>query len=177
MNLRYAGAVLVILLAGCSASHTANPTSVLPGAPSLTSPEGVNPFKLSTKNIIHRYPLPNPNSGPFFMATGSDKNVWFTENSAARIGMITPSGVITEYAIPSGDYAGTDIAAGTAGTLWFGQCNYNLTCYFTDIGKITTAGHITEYALPTYHCATGITKGPDGNMWFTWDEPKNGSQG
>ena len=94
MNVRYAGAALIILLAGCSASHTAIPTSVLPGAPSLTSP-GVDPFNLKTKNVIHKYVLPNPASGPNYLVTGSDKNVWFTEDSAARIGQITPSGVVT----------------------------------------------------------------------------------
>src|ERR1700730_6543222 len=36
MNMRYTKAVLIILLAGCSASHTAGPTTVLPGAPSLS---------------------------------------------------------------------------------------------------------------------------------------------
>jgi len=36
MNLRRAGAALVIVLAGCSASHPANPIGVLPNAPSAT---------------------------------------------------------------------------------------------------------------------------------------------
>src|ERR1700731_3477965 len=110
MNMRYAGVVLIILLAGCSASHTANPNSVLPDAPSLTSQGGVDPFNLSTHNVIHTYPMPNPSSMPLYMATGSDKNVWFTE-SAARIGKITQDGVITEYAIPSTN-SGNDIVAG-----------------------------------------------------------------
>src|ERR1700738_2025421 len=112
MNMRDAGLVLIILLAGCSASHTASPTSVLPGSPGLTS-QGVDPFNLNTKNVIHTYPLPNPKSKPNYMAPGSDKNAWFTEG-AARIGKITPGGVVTEYAIPSGN-SGQDIAAGASG--------------------------------------------------------------
>jgi streptogramin lyase/plastocyanin len=165
MIVRYAAAVLIILVAGCSASHTANPTSALPGSPSFTSQDVVDFFNLSTHNVIHKYLLPNPSSNPFFMATGSDKNVWFTEsNNAARIGKITPSGAVTEYAIPSGA-AGVDIAAGAAGTLWFTECPFYVTCTTGEhIGKITTAGVITEFPSG---CATGITKGPDGNMWFT----------
>lgn len=159
MNMRVAGLVLTILLAGCSASHTANPTSVLPGSPGLTS-QGVDPFNLNTKNVIYKYPLPIPNSRPNYMVTGSDKNAWFTEG-AARIGKITPSGVVTEYAIPSGNF-GQDIAAGASGTLWFTEGN-------SIVGKInTTSGHVTEFPLPSGEYAPfGIAKGPDGNIWFT----------
>jgi len=159
MNLRFAGIVLIILLAGCSASHTANPTSVIPGTPGLTS-QGVDPFKRVPRNVIHKYPLPNPNSNPYYIATGSDKNVWFTELLNPRIGKITQSGVITEYAIPSGT-SGIDIAAGASGTLWFSEQNGS-------IGKInTTTGHITEFPVAPGVANGGIAKGPDGNMWFT----------
>ena len=163
MNMRYAGLALIILLAGCSASHTASQTSVLPGAPSLT-PQGVDPFNLNTKNIIHKYPLPI-GSNAFFMATGSDKNVWFTEDDGSRnvprIGKITQTGAVTEYAIPSGN-GGNDIASGASGSLWFTEYTG------TAIGKITTAGDVTEFSLPAGKYAFGrIAKGPDGNMWFT----------
>jgi streptogramin lyase len=94
------------------------------------------------------------------MTTGSDKNVWFTEQGIPRIGKITPAGVVTEYAIPSGDW-GYDIAAGASGTVWFTESS--------KIGKInTTTGHVTEFPLPpgTTGAMGGIAKGPDGNMWF-----------
>ena len=36
------------------------------------------------------------------------------------------------------------------------------------IGMITPQGQITEYPIPTPDSApVGITKGPDGNLWFT----------
>ncbi len=93
------------------------------------------------------------------MATGSDKNIWFTERGAARIGKITPSGAIAEYAIPSG-HSGEDIAPGASGTLWFTEAG-------SGIGKITTAGHITEFSLPgSQPYNVSIAKGSDGNMWF-----------
>ena len=159
MKKRYVIAALVILLANCSASNAANPTSVLPGPPSLVRQDVVDSFNLAAENVIFRYPLPHANSFPSYMATGSDKNVWFTENNAARIGKITPSGVVTEYAIPSRQ-TGYDIAAGATGTLWFSESG-------GIIGKITTVGKITEYPLPSRSCSFGIGKGPDGNMWFT----------
>jgi virginiamycin B lyase len=160
MTLRYLGAALILFLSGCSANHTANPTSVLPGASSLTSPAGVEPFGLSRKNIIHTYPLPQAASYPFFIATGLGKDVWFTELSAARIGKITPSGAISEYAIPSGN-TGQDIAAGSSGTIWFTEDG-------DTIGKVNArTGHITEFRLPAGSEAVGNGVGPDGNMWFT----------
>ncbi len=160
MKKRYAIAVLVILLADCSASRTANPTSVLPGVPSLVPQSVTQPFNLSAETVILKYALPHANSHPFFMASGSDKNVWFTEQSfPGHIGKITQTGTITEYAVPSKGEA-TDIAAGTTGILWFGESG-------SIIGKITTSGKITEYPLPSGSCSYGIGKGPDGDMWFT----------
>ena len=156
MNFRIAGIVLV-LLAGCSASHTASSTSVLPGAPGFTSQEGVNPFNLNTKNVVDKYSLGTIT--PDSMATGSDKNVWFTELSDAHIGKITPTGIVTYYAIPSGTSA-QYITPGASGTLWFNENYYT-------IGKITTTGHVTEFPLPPGdHTVGGLAKGPDGNIWF-----------
>jgi streptogramin lyase len=121
MKRLYALAGLRILLAGCSASHTANPTSVLLDAPSLMPQDGARAFDLSTNNILHRYHLPQTNSHPFFMATGSDKNVWFTESSSpSRIGKITRTGSITEYAVPTRNTL-FEIAVGATGTLWFSE--------------------------------------------------------
>ncbi len=154
------GCASAAVFAGCSASHPANANGVLPGAPGITA-AGVNPFNLNTKNIVQTYPMPNPSTVPYYLAIGSDKNVWFTEDNAFRIGRITSSGVITEYPIPSGQ-TGYYIAAGSSGSLWFTESSNN-------IGKITTTGHITEYTVPASDSAAGqqIAKGPDGNMWFT----------
>jgi virginiamycin B lyase len=155
---------LAILLAGCSASHTVTPSSVLPGPPGPAS-QDVAPFRLNTKNIIYQYPLPNSNSEPNNMALGSDKNVWFTEYDAPRVGKITQAGVVSEYSIPSGGNA-FDIAPGATGTLWFTEPNF-MFGGGGPIGKITTNGDITEYPGPADGDLFGITRGPDGNMWFT----------
>ncbi len=51
---------------------------------------------------IHEYPIPTPACIPFSIASGPDGNLWFTENYGARIGRITPSGDVTEFALPGG---------------------------------------------------------------------------
>src|SRR4029077_19811400 len=85
-------------------------------------------------------------------------NVWFTEQSANRIGRITPAGVITEFPLPDGTFP-YDITLGPDGNLWF-----------TAVGKIvriTPAGAIKQFPLRSDIGPIGITAGPDGNLWFT----------
>ncbi len=124
---------------------------------------------------------------PQGITRGSDGNLWFTENGAGKIGRMTPSGVVTSFALPQvspppGSPAGTAdttpqptaITAGPDGALWF-------TGIPGEIGRITTAGVVAEFALPavpppagskpgtasTLVTATSITAGPDGAVWFT----------
>lgn len=47
--------------------------------------------------------------------------MWFTEYTANQIGMITPSGTITEYPTPAG--SGPDGIASSNGYLWFTEYN------------------------------------------------------
>lgn len=108
------GCVSAILFGGCTSSRITSPSSVIQGVPS-SAPQGyVDPFSLSTKNFIHKYALGSIT--PIEMATGSDKNVWFTDLQNTKIGKITQSGVVTEYAIPSGSTA-QDIAPAAGGML------------------------------------------------------------
>jgi streptogramin lyase len=124
---------------------------------------------------------------PQGITTGSDGNLWFTENGAGKIGRMTPAGAVTSFALPqvpppAGSAAGTAsttphptaITAGPDGALWF-------TGIPGEIGRITTAGVVTEFALPavpppagskpgtagTLATASAIVAGPDGALWFT----------
>src|SRR4051812_29728926 len=47
------------------------------------------------------FAVPTANSQPYYVTTGSDGNLWFTEQAANKIGRITPSGTFTEFAIPT----------------------------------------------------------------------------
>jgi len=51
--------------------------------------------------VITEFPLPNTDSFPLWITTGPDGNLWFTEEHGNRIGRITPSGLITEFAVPT----------------------------------------------------------------------------
>jgi RHS repeat-associated protein len=99
-------------------------------------------------------------SGPFWIVTGPDKNLWSTDYATNKIAKITPSGSITEYALPAGS-APRGIVSGPDGNLWFTDLGTS------KIGKITTTGTITEYGLPAGSEPWGITEGADKNLWFT----------
>src|SRR5882762_5832413 len=93
-----------------------------------------------------------------------DGNLWFTESVANRIGRITPTGTITEFATgitPDSDPDG--ITTGPDGNLWFTESIANR------IGRITPTGTVTEYTtgITPGSSPTAITAGPDGNLWFT----------
>jgi virginiamycin B lyase len=76
-------------------------------------------------------------SNPTEIVTGPDKNLWFTEPGADKIGMITTSGKVTEFPLTTGAKP-QGITAGPvgSGTVWFTEQNSGL------VGRITSGvGH------------------------------------
>jgi len=75
----------------------------------------------------------------------------------------TKTPTITEFLVPTANSGPTAIATGQDGALWFTEGRGN------QIGRLLPGSPITEYptntANPGY--GQGITKGPDGNIWFT----------
>jgi len=113
---------------------------------------------------INEVPIPTPMAGAFFITPGPDGNVWFTENSANKVGRLTPStGAIVEASIPTASSSPEGITAGPDGNLWFTENSAN------KVGRlIPRTGAVTEFPIPTPNSApTGIAAGPDGNLYFT----------
>jgi virginiamycin B lyase len=116
-------------------------------------------------------------SCPTAITKGLDGNVWFTDQGSQcgsglgenELGMITPSGTITEYAtgLQAHNLSNpTSITLGPDGNLWFTDAGaQNLGS--SEIGKLTAAGAITEYPLGAKSIPADIITGPDGNLWFT----------
>jgi large repetitive protein len=113
---------------------------------------------------IAQFPVDTANSAPYAAATGSDGNLWFTENQAGKIGVLNPTtNVVTEFPLPSSASGPTGIVAGPNGNLWFTEFGAD------KIGEINPTTHaITEFAIPTAAAGpNGITVGADGALWFT----------
>jgi streptogramin lyase len=109
--------------------------------------------------VVH-FPLP-AGSEPEGIATGPEGNLWFAERGSNKIGRLTPSGQLTEFAVPTADSKPFQIAAGPDGNLWFTESATGA------IGRITPTGEVTEFPVCYYCRPWGIVAGPDGNLWFT----------
>lgn len=116
--------------------------------------------------IVCKFVLAN-NSFPQRLATGSDRNLWVLEPNVNKIARVTPTGVVTQFSVPTPGATLVGITPGADGALWFTEYSGN------KIGRITTSGHFTEYSLPNPNsgpggivtCTTNCP--PHGGVWFT----------
>lgn len=143
---------------------------------SPTSAGNASVFSESRQSSYNTYSVTTFSAGisgaPTDITAGPDGNLWFTE--IGKIGRITPTGTATEFPLPSAGESPTAIAAGPDGNLWFiesgtGGGSLTDTTYTGGrVGRITPQGVVTEFPLPsTDSQPTGITTGPDGNIWFS----------
>lgn len=118
---------------------------------------------------------------PLNITSGPDGALWFTEDGIVRgsvgaIGRVTTTGVVTEYPLPTpaGSTSGAgDLAVGPDGNLWFTWAVRPLGgpvgSESLRIGRITPAGAITSFTIWAAQGwpPGGVTRGPDGDLWFT----------
>jgi len=116
--------------------------------------------KITTAGSFTEYSLPNGVIEPVDVTKGPDGNIWFT--SYSYVGKISSHGVVTAFQVPTANSNPYDIVAGKDGALWFTENSAN------QIGRVTTAGEFQEFPIPFFEQTgpLGITKGPDGRIWF-----------
>ncbi len=112
---------------------------------------------------IVEYNVKTANSGAGDIVLGADKNLWFTEYRAKKIGRITAGGIVSEF-ISTVLPLPVDIAAGTDSHLWFTNPGR--------IGRVTNTGAIKYFNVTVTSDLYGIAVGSDNNIWIT-----NGTQG
>jgi virginiamycin B lyase len=81
-------------------------------------------YRMTTFGTITEFLLPNPNSGPLYIARGQGQTLWFTEPGSItgfgnRLGKITTSGAITEFTIPTPASYPNRITVGPDRAIWF----------------------------------------------------------
>ncbi len=119
--------------------------------------------------VITEFPLATAGSLPGDIVLSGDGNFWFTEFGSDRIGRITPTGVITDFALPVGR-GPTGIAAGPDGLIYFTEQSGDRIGRINPLAGSEAAiqASIVEFVVPGVGSApTDITSGPDGAMWFT----------
>jgi streptogramin lyase len=103
-----------------------------------------------------------------YLAEGGDGNIWFTESSAGKVGKITPTGTITEYALSAGSKP-YEITQGPDGSLW---AAVEKSGSAVRLDKVLTTGAVAgEYVLPTGTEVRALTTGPDSNVWVADTAP------
>jgi streptogramin lyase len=109
---------------------------------------------------VNAFPVPN-GLETAAITKGADGNTWFV-GDGNNVGRITPTGVVTEFPIPTANNGADAITAGADGNIYFVE---NVA---KQIGRITPQGLITEFSAGTSVFAVGgITTGPDGNVYFS----------
>jgi len=105
--------------------------------------------------------VPTPDAVPINITAGPDGNLWFTEYNAGKIGRISTSGAITEFAPPNFPSASpTSIAAGPDGNVWYAD--------YAGVGRVMPDGTISVFPVAdNTNYPVHITAGPDGNIWYT----------
>jgi streptogramin lyase len=112
---------------------------------------------------------------------GPEGNLWFSANEPVPlVERISPAGTIERFGAGLGPRTSNigPFAAGADGNVWFriwkdpprGKSEYDSP--LAAIGRITPAGRITEFsdclrAMPGYAGPNFLSRGPDGNVWFT----------
>src|SRR5574341_1269145 len=113
---------------------------------------------------LDEYVIPTSNSSPFQIIVGPDRNLWFTEFAAGKIGRITTGGAITEFSLSTPFSNAGWIAAGPDGHVWFTVDHPDR---IHRIGRITPGGTITEFDLPNPgESPYSLIAGKDGNLWY-----------
>jgi virginiamycin B lyase len=110
---------------------------------------------------ITEFSVPTASSGLLGITAAFDGNLWFTEQSANKLGRITTAGVITEFPLPVAGTQPARIITGPDGGIWFTETGRSF------IGHISSEGSFSEIPLSRSGDASkGITAGPDGAVWF-----------
>jgi virginiamycin B lyase len=99
-------------------------------------------FPLLTVDAFRRFEFAS--TGHSSITAGPDGNMWFTENSPAKIGKITMAGAISEFPLPSKFSAPSAITRGPDNNLWFTEPPAG------KIGRITPSGTLIEYPTPVF---------------------------
>jgi hypothetical protein len=111
--------------------------------------------------------------------------LWFADSppEADQFARASTAGAVQEYTFTNvypaefsgfpGNY-GADVVAGSDGELWYMARSFNSTNggYTPMLARVTTSGALAgTVAIPGNPSLVALTRGPDGDVWFTQDNP------
>src|SRR5262249_20549335 len=81
--------------------------------------------RVSTSGAFAEFHIPTAGSNPQGITTGSDGNLWFTEEAVNQIGRVTTSGAFSEFPVPTAGSQPFWITSGPDKNLWFTEQSSN----------------------------------------------------
>lgn len=164
MKLRVQLTCSTLLLFCTVACGTRNTPSVNP----IDSTRASNSARQATRGgFIAEYDVPTAESGTNDIVSGTDGNLWFTEQQANKIGRLSTAGSFAEYTLPVAGLPGR-ITRGPGGNVWFtAQDAVHPVAAKGWLGSITPSGQITMYQVPDPGRLIAVVTGADGNLWYT----------
>ena len=122
----------------------------------------------ATNNVVTELIGLYPGANPFGIVNVSN-TIWFTESGIGRIGYVASSNSVVDFALPNSGSQPSLIISGPDGLLWFIEYSLNKIAAIAPIAP--TNGNLAlvhEYGpFRTTSQLTGLTVGPDNNIWFT----------
>ena len=123
--------------------------------------------RISPGGELSQFPTSGTNTTS--IVRGSDGSMWFAgfvgfaAEANTRIGLITPTGRISEYTLPrKPTYSGMAMAEGADGNLWFVDSGSEALWTLTPTGSFTSF----PVLLSGDNEPQEIIDGPDGNLWL-----------
>jgi virginiamycin B lyase len=118
-------------------------------------------FKSTAKGNLTTFPIAGAHVGS--VVVGPDKNIWFSDYGNAKLGRITKTGAITEFALNPGAYPGS-LAVGPDKNFWITEAR--------SFVKMSVSGAIIKVyngnkKLTKNEVLDSIVAAPDGNLYFT----------
>ena len=117
--------------------------------------------RITSKDKVSIFSFADESTQPTAITLGPDGNMWFVENGGSSLGVVTPSGNITEHNTNLGNTYSFGIATGSDGRVWFAD-NGNNSIGAMDATTYTT----TDYKTGFSGDPISIVAGPDGNLYF-----------
>jgi virginiamycin B lyase len=101
---------------------------------------------------------PTAAANPMTIVLGPDGALWFTENSAGKLGRVTTAGFVSEFPLGTG-VAPAGLLVGVDNNLYFGDTNKHIGQFVINTSKVTL--------FPSSGDATNLALGPDFEVYFT----------
>lgn len=118
-------------------------------------------------------PVPTSKAGLGRIVTAPDGTMWFTEEDANKVGKVTPSGQVTEFAFPA-EFPGTtrlkDLDVAPDGTVWVLYESGERVRHMNPDGSVIADGQLDSSGRPY---GEQVRVGPDGTAWITMSYDEN----